>query len=138
MKTRYLSASILIFLLILAASEGKSEQFTFQVPVSLNNLHKDIDKGKVTCYVTDSQSKILPAQSPWQNSVDIGITGGSYQGTVPVKLNVENPWLASTYSCSVFIKSKYEASFRRPSTFTTGDTAILSQKEATMGSIPKQ
>lgn len=138
MKIRHLSGVILIVLLILMASEGKSEHFTFQVPVSLTNLHQEIEKGRITCYVTDSQNKILPAASPWQNSVDVNITGGNYQGAVTVKLNVDNPWLAATYSCAVYLKSKYEGSFRSPSTFKTGDTAIASQKESTQGALPKQ
>jgi hypothetical protein len=138
MKRKHLFAIVLIFLFVFVASEGKTEQFTFQVPVKLSNLHKDIERARVTCYATNSQNTVLPADAPWQNNVDLNIVGGNYTGTVTVKLNVENPWLAANYNCSFFLKSKYEGNFRNPSTFTTGDLALVSQKASTQGALPKQ
>ena len=138
MKRRHLPAMILIFLLVLIASETKAEQFTFQVPVTLTNLHKDITKGKVSCTVVDSQNKVLPSTSISGSSDTVfDIVNGNYTGTVTVKQDVANPWLAVTYSCSLFLKSKYEASFWRPS-MLTGDKAVVSKKEMVSGTVPRQ
>ena len=138
MERKHLFTIVLIFLFVFVAYEGKAEQFTFQVPVKLNNLHKDITKAKVNCVVMNSQNMVLPATTiSGSSDVSFDIVGGNYTGTVTVKQNVENPWFAVTYGCDIFLKSKYEGSFRRPSTLT-GDLAIVSQKEIVKGTLPRQ
>jgi len=127
--------SICVFL-TLTVSKGNAEQFTFHVPVELKNLHKDIQKGKIECIVYNEKTNPLPPASPWQNHFDFDIAGGNYIQTVTVKLNIENPWLATKYGCSLWLKSKYNTNWARPSTFTTADTALISFKEIINSILP--
>jgi hypothetical protein len=141
MRSKNKTLGIFVFFVIcvfltLTVVKSNAEQFTFHVPVELKNLHKDIVKGRIDCIVSNQQTSVLPATSPWNNFFEFDIAGGNYIQPVTVKLNIENPWIATKYSCNLWLKSKYNANWARPSTFTTGDTTLTSFKDFIFGVLP--
>ena len=140
MRAKNKSLGIFVFFFIcvfltLTVIKSNAEQFTFHVPVELKNLHKDIVKGKIECVVYQQLNE-LPVASPWLNYFNFDIVGGNYIQTVTVKLNTLNPSIATNYSCSLWLKSQYNANYQRPSTFTSGDTALVSFKDNISGLLP--
>ncbi len=62
--------------------------FTFNVPVNIQKVHKDVEKAYVLCVVSDSEMPLLPigAVHAGYGGTEVPLNNGAYNGTVTVRI----------------------------------------------------
>jgi hypothetical protein len=89
-----------IVLFNLSAITARAEDFTFNVPVKVSNLHPDLKRGAVNCTVGGKENQKVGTSG----YVYFPITNGGFDGIVPVKFNASPPSnniYASSWVCSL-------------------------------------
>jgi hypothetical protein len=74
------------FILLVFVPIAYSEDFTFNVPVDIKNLHPDLKKGAINCTIHNKSKQWIG-----QSEKYFDIINGSYSGTVVVKFNTTPP-----------------------------------------------
>lgn len=67
---------------VAAASSGLAADFTFEVPVNINNMHPDITQMAVACSVLAAGGALATERTVFS------LSGGSYSGDVSVEVTV--------------------------------------------------
>lgn len=97
-------------ILLFGVIPASAEDFTFTIPVTFNDMHPDIDRGRVRCSV----SKLRPgevgsysdANKVGEGTSDFDISGGHYSGDVRVSFDAfthQRPQDAISYHCTLFV-----------------------------------
>ena len=144
MKNKNVSLVIFVLLfggilVLLMLTECIAAQFTFQVPVQLNNVNLYIEKGQVLCNIKDQNGNYMPAVGATTGgSPEFVISGGNFNSTVIVKHDVDNPWVAVKYECSLYLKHSGMAYFQPIEDLNKilGDKGFISYKWRTGGDLP--
>jgi len=99
-----------------ANSEAAGEQFTFHVPVRIENA-TPIISANVACAVQDERSTIGSGRTA------IPLSGGAFHGTLTVAFNLgseHSPLAARRYYCTIELRARDRAGFE----FGSGYMAI--------------
>lgn len=84
-------------------SNASSEDFTFDVPVRVINLHPDIRSVKVVCSVSNTASP-FGGVNIGQGQTEFPLMDGSYSGTAAIRFNANtgiDPGRARSWGCSL-------------------------------------
>lgn len=99
---KILTIVILAVILVLVATPVAAEDFSFDVPVRLNNLHPDFTQGNVVCSVSGPDPSRFGAVSTFgHGGQSFLITGGRYDGVVTIAFNASQARLAQNYRCEL-------------------------------------
>ncbi len=106
-----LSAMLLVLPAIAAADD-----FTFDIPVRLSNMHPDIVQGKVECAVSDSTTSGFAPVQVGRNDTAFVLRDGGFNGDVTVVVNAANERIrarARSWGCALYLRAHDERGFRR-------------------------
>jgi hypothetical protein len=113
MRSNSLVLSFLWILSLIVPAALFCEDFTFNVPIELNNLHLDIEKGSVNCYVEREDGVGIGGAIG-----EFNITNGNYNGIFTVAFNAapgRDPAKGTQWCCGLFLKARGYGYFQRPS-----------------------
>lgn len=82
--------------------------FTFNVPVNIKKVHKDVEKAYIWCGVSDSEEFFAPGNYG-HGSTEIPLSNGAYNGNVTVRISsmdTGDPAGVSYYFCALAFKVK--------------------------------
>lgn len=83
----------------------------FQVPVRLENIHPDVERAKVSCYVKNDRGDVVARGTNW-----VTLRGGGANTTVRVTAHHEdNRWQGIEWYCVVGFADPFD---RRTMTYT--------------------
>ena len=84
MDRRVAILGALVALTLLQPAAARADDFTFVVPVRLDNLHSDIVEGMVSCAVSQDRDSPWAGPEVGRESATFTISGGRYRGEVTV------------------------------------------------------
>jgi hypothetical protein len=94
-----------VLMLLSFVSISYAEDFTYNVPVEINNLHPDLKVGQISCSLINKTSEMIG-----KGSANFDIVNGNYSGTVVVKFNTSIPSNnvnAYKWACALYLSKNY-------------------------------
>jgi hypothetical protein len=96
---KHLLSGLIGLLLLALVSHATAEQFTFEVPIVLRNLHPEIDSFLVNCNVYADPLFVA------NTSQTVALPERNYTGTLRMTLNVLNPASIRRYTCTMSLNT---------------------------------
>lgn len=112
MKKLVLIIILCLSMVILFGLPAFAEDFTFNVPVELHNIPKDITYWEIYISVSDASGKYVGVVNHY-----FTISGGEFSGTIPVKFNAypdKQPGTAKTYIIILQCRKDQYSSYDMP------------------------
>lgn len=146
---RLLIASVALAALLCAAAPASAQDFTFTVPVRIENM-RHIESAQVNCSVVNQDASGVRRAVSLAPSVAVPVSGGAFNGNITVPVNVSSGFTradATHWGCSLVYRwrmpdgtvfNRSLPSGERASNYTryTGQS-VTSVVETAAGEVPR-